>query len=476
MLSYKLYIDGKLVEGEGRKVPVDSPGLGEVIGEISAASSEQAQQALEAARDAFPAWSKLSVEERGAWMMKLRDTIHQHRDKLADILSHEAGKPVPQAMMEVDNLERALEFYFDQAKSNYDTTVRDPQGKALNLSLREPLGVIVGYLAWNFPLSNLSTKLGPVLASGCTAVLKPATRTPLSTLYIGELMHGIGFPKGVINFVAGSAKEISTVLTASDIPAMLSLIGSSQAGRELVRDSATSIKRFSLELGGNAPVIVAKSADIELAADVLAGGKFRNCGQICVSPQRVFVESSVHDALIAALKARFEEAKCGTLHEEGANVGPMITPQSVTRMEALVADAVDKGATLVVGGKRPAYKDKGNYFLPTLLDNVTDDMLVFREEVFGPILSVMAYDDLDKALEMANDTEYGLYSYAFSRDLAEVNKIVRGIHAGTVSVNGAGGGPHLPHGGVKESGVGKDGSHYALDEYYYIKSVRIALS
>ena len=475
MFTFKQYINGEMMEGTGRKVPVDCPGTGEVIGEISVAGEEQAQMALEAARDAFPSWSALTVEERGEWMMKLRDAIDNEREKLTDIMAHETGKLVSRAAMEINSLTSSLTFFLEQAKANYDQTIRDPQNRALNLSVREPLGVVVGYLAWNFPLSNLATKLGPILASGCTAVLKPATKTPLSTLYIGELMHRIGFPKGVMNIVVGSAREISSVLTKSKIPAMISLIGSSNAGRQLVKDSATSIKRFSLELGGNAPVIVTKNADVALAAEVCIAGKARNCGQICVSPQRVFVERSVHDEFIEQARKLADAAKCGTLYEKDCSIGPLITPESVTRMEALVKEALDKGAKLISGGKRPDYRDKGNYFLLTVLDNVTTDMLVFREEVFGPILSVMAYDDLDEAIRMGNDTEYGLYAYAFSNDIKETNSIARGLQFGTVSVNGAGGGIHLPHGGVKESGVGKDGSHYSLDEYYYIKSIRIPI-
>ena len=473
MFKFKQYINGALVDGKGRTVPVDCPGTGEIIGEITVANEDQAQQALEAARDAFPLWSTLTVEQRGEWMMKLRNVIYEERDKLTDIMAHETGKLVVHAATEIDSLLNSLTFFLEQAKTDYDQTIRDPQGRALNLSVREPLGVIVGYLAWNFPLSNLATKLGPVLASGCTAVLKPATKTPLSTLYVGELMHRIGFPKGVINIVVGSAREISAVLTKSTIPAMISLIGSSDAGRQLVKDSATSIKRFSLELGGNAPVIVTKNADIDLAASVCIGGKARNCGQICTSPQRVFVERCVHDAFVQAAKELADEAVCGTLYDKKANISPMITAESAARMQELVQDALDKGAKLVSGGKRPEYQSKGNYFMLTVLDNITTDMRVFREEVFGPILCVMAYDDLDEAIRMANDTEYGLFSYAFSSDIVEVNKISRGLAFGTVAVNGAGGGSHLPHGGIKESGVGKDGSHYSLEEYYYIKSIRI---
>ena len=473
MFMLKQYINGELVEGQGRLIEVVSPGTGEVIGKVNAISSEQAQAALEAARDAFPAWSKLTLEQRGEWMVKLAEAITAEREKIAEIMAYETGKLYPQSFGEVSGVPRSLHFFLDQAKSNFDETIRDPMDRNLFLSIREPLGVVVAYIAWNFPMGNLSMKLGAVMASGCTAVIKPATRTPLSTLYLGEIMNRIGFPAGVINFVAGSARDVSSVLTTSEIPAMLTLIGSSQAGRDLIRDSATSIKRFSLELGGNAPVIVTKNADVAAAAGASMGGKMFNAGQICVSAQRVIVERAVHDEFVAVAKSIADGAKCGSVYDEDCNTNPLITPEAVVRMEALVADALEKGATLVAGGKRPEGIDKGNYFLPTVLTNVTTDMRVFREEIFGPILAVMAYDDLDDAIALGNDTEYGLYSYAWTRDIVEANKIARGLQFGSVSINGGGGGIMVPHGGVKESGVGKDGSKYGLDEYYYIKSIRV---
>lgn len=476
MYHLKHYINGELVEGEGQAISVSCPGTGETVGELRAVGPEQAQCALEAARDAFPAWSALMLEQRGEWMLKLAAAIAEERDKLAEIMAYETGKLYPSAVSEVKELEDCFSYFLELARTSTDEVIPDPQNRSLLLSVREPLGVVVAYIAWNFPLGNLRLKLGPVLASGCTAVIKPSTKTPLSTLYVGEIMRRIGFPPGVINVVAGNAREVSQVLTRSTIPAMLTMIGSSRAGRELVRDSATSIKHFSLELGGNAPMIVTPSADVAMAARAAIFGKIYNCGQICVSPQRVLVHRSIHDAFVASAKSVAETARCGTLFDKDCNTGPMITAAAVTRMESLVADAVEKGATLVVGGSRPSYKDRGNFFLPTILTNVTTEMRVYREEIFGPILAVMAYDDLDEAIAMGNDTEYGLAAYAYTRDITEAGKIARGLRSGTVAINGGRGGTHTPHGGVKESGVGKDGGRLGLDEYYYIKSIRTSLA
>jgi succinate-semialdehyde dehydrogenase/glutarate-semialdehyde dehydrogenase len=469
------YIDGELVQGAGRLIPVMSPGTGQQIGEIVGVDKSQAEAALEAAKAAFPSWSALTLEQRGEWMKKLAAAVVEEQEQLAEIMAWETGKFIRAARGEVAGLPRSLDFFLTQARSNFDETIHDPAERQLFLSVREPLGVIVAYIAWNFPMGNLSMKLGAVLASGCTAVIKPATLTPLSTLYLGEIMHRIGFPRGVINFVAGTASEVATVLTRSTIPAMVTLIGSSAAGRELIRDSSTSIKRFSLELGGNAPVVVTPHGDVRRAAIASMRGKMFNGGQICTSPQRALVHSSVVDDFVAAASATAADAHFGSVHDAEANVGPMITPQAVDRMERLVADAVEKGATLVAGGRRPPAVKQGNFFEPTILTNVTQDMLVWREEIFGPILAVKTWDDLDQAIALANDTEYGLYSYVWSRDIVEANAIARRLHFGSVSINGGGGGISVPHGGVKESGVGKDGSKYGLDEYYYIKSIRLNL-
>lgn len=473
--SFKHYINGELVAGEGKLCKVICPGTEEAVAEFSLASDAQAEAALEAARDAFPMWSAMPLEKRGEWILKLRDAIKEESDNILTILLLESGKLRSHAGFETGSLYNYLTFFLEQAKCNHEETVRDLSGgHGMNLVVREPLGVVAAALAWNFPMHNMATKLGPILASGCTAVIKPATKTPISTLYLGEIMNRIGFPKGVINFVAGDAKDIGKVLSASKIPAMLTMIGSSQGGLQMIADSATSIKHFSLELGGNAPVIVTPNGDIKAAVSHCIGNKMRCAGQTCVSPQRVFIHRSIYEQFVKSAVEQGSTAKCGTIDDD-ANVGPLISRSAVERMEAIVADAVVKGARVGCGGKRPGNKEKGYFFLPTVLTNVTTDMRVFREEVFGPILAVMPYDNPDEAIAMANDTEYGLSSYIWSRDLNEVNKLTRGLKFGIINVNGPGTGASVPHGGCKNSGIGKDGSRYSLDEYYYLKGIRIAL-
>lgn len=476
--NFRHYINGELVQGKGPKSSVCCPGNEELVAEIALADKSQATEALEAARDAFPAWSLLPLEKRGAWMLKLADAIASEADNILKLLLLESGKLHSHAAFETSSLTNYLRFFLEQAKSEHFDGLRDiTGGKGLFAAVREPVGVVVAALAWNFPMHNMATKLGPILASGCTAVIKPATKTPLSTMYLGEIMHRIDFPKGVINFVAGDAKEIGRTLCSSPIPRMLTMIGSTSGGLQMIRDSAASIKRFSMELGGNAPVIVTPSADLRAAAAHAIGNKMRCAGQTCVSPQRAFVHRSVYDDFVKLAVELGKSAKCGTMEEEsgGANTGALISASTVVRMEEIVTDAIGKGAKVECGGKRPADRSKGCYFLPTILTNVTPDMRAFREEVFGPILTVMPYDDIDNAIALANDTEYGLSSYVWGNDYNELIKISKGIKFGIVNINGPGTGPSLPHGGCKDSGIGKDGSRYSLEEYYYIKGIRIAL-
>ena len=474
--TYWQYIDGNLVTGEGAEVPVICPGNEEQVGTVKMASARQAQQALEAAQRAFPAWSALSLEERGGWMCRLRDAIAREQETLLQQLMAETGKIRADAMGEIHNLINAFTFNLETAKGLFDETIRDTSGSCFNLVVREPVGVVVGYLAWNFPLHNLSAKIGPILASGCTAVLKPATKTPMSTLYVGEIMKAIGFPDGVINFVSGSARELGPVLTQSKIPAMLCLIGSSDTGARLIRDSATSIKRFSLELGGNAPFIVTPNAILEEAVDCCIGSQRYVASQNCTGVQRALIHERVYDQFLQQLLEKGQDTRCGTGDEPGCNMGPMISRAAVERMQALVDDARSKGARVLLGGAPPADRQKGYYYLPTVLSDVTTNMRVFQEEIFGPIVTVMPYKTIEEAVALANATEYGLTAYVWSHNTDEIYRYARALRFGTISVNGGCDGVHMPHGGIKESGVGKDGGRWALEEYYYYKGIRLHMN
>lgn len=474
-LQYRQYIDGAFVEGDSRLETIICPGNLEKVGEVKLAGAAQATAALEAAKRVFPIWSSMKLEERGEWIFKLRDAIEEERENLHTLLVRESGKLNGHNTFEIDSLINYLTYFLEQAKCDQDTILRDISGgKGCYPVVREPVGVIVACLAWNFPMHNLATKLGPILASGCTCVIKPATKTPLSTLYFGTILDRIGFPKGVINLIAGDAKEISDTLISSKIPAMLTMIGSTQGGLKMVRDSATSVKRFSMELGGNAPVIVTPTADLKAAAAHTVGNKMRCAGQTCTAPQRAFVHRDVLSKFTELCVAEAKTAVCG-MGDEDANVGALISEDAVKRMEQIVADAVEKGASVLAGGERPKNK-KGHYFLPTILTNVTRDMLAYKEEIFGPILCIMPYDDLEEAIALANDTEYGLASYVWATNYYEINRIVKGLEYGVVNVNGPGTGANYPHAGWKNSGIGADGSSYSLEEYTRRKGIRISLA
>lgn len=471
---FRHYIAGNLVEGTGPEVRITNPATGEFVGSFRAAEEGVAREALRAAQQGFAAWSKLSIGARAAHIARLKDAILAHETEVVDLLMAETGKPLSGASYDFGMLIQCLGYYPEEARRITGKIIEDEDGGFRNLIIHQPLGVVVGYLAWNFPLLNVGYKLGPSLASGCTCILKPSNKTPLATLKIGEIASKIDFPGGVFNILAGSHNAISPVLSGSNITRMITLIGSSRAGREIIRESAGSIKKYSLELGGNAPAIVLGDADVEGAACALTDLKCGNAGQICVNVNRAFIHASVHDAFVECVKARMEGIKLGWGREPGAMMGPMISREEQRRMGELVADALQKGAKLVTGGRVPEGMP-GNYFLPTLLDNVTRDMRVYKEEIFGPILPVMAFTDADDIVAMANDTEYGLASYLFTNDYRAVFRIAESLEFGTVCVNEPFFAVNVPHGGVKESGVGKDCSVYSLEEYYSVKRISMKL-
>lgn len=471
---FKHYIGGNLVDGASKRVQVVNPATEEICGEFNAADAALAQKALNAAQAAFPVWSGMTISERGAWIAKLKEALLAEKEDILNLLMAETGKPLGGADYDFGMLIQCLEFYPEEAKRVHGQIIEDYDNHFRNLIIRQPLGVVVGYLAWNFPLLNVGYKLGPSLASGCCCVLKPSTKTPLATMKVGEVAAKIGFPAGVINIIAGTHGEISTVLSTSRITKMVTLIGSSRAGREIVAESSNSIKRYSLELGGNAPAVVMPDADIERAAYYLCDLKYGNAGQVCVNVNRVFVHESVHDEFMKYVKQYTEAVRLGWGREEGAQMGPMITKPDVGKMDGFVKDASSKGAKVVCGG-RPADKAKGYFYMPTVLDGVTSDMRVYKEEIFGPIMPILTFSDKDDIAALANDTEYGLASYVFTKDYKTAFELGEKLEFGSVCVNEPFFAINLPHGGVKESGVGKDCSAYSLEEYYSIKRISLKM-
>lgn len=471
MKKYNCYINGELVEGNAGRLQVINPGTEETVGTVSLMDEHQTQEALVAADAGFVYWSGLEVSEREGWIDKLSQAIEAEKEEIIQLLMEETGKVLTGATEDYQMLIDCLDFYPKEARKLTGEELDDETHN--NIIVREPLGVVVAYLAWNFPLLNLGYKLGPVLASGCSCIIKPSELTPLSTMKIGEIMAKIDFPKGVVNFVMGDVAKVAHRLNTSPITQMITLIGSTATGKRVVHESATSIKRYSLELGGNAPAIVLKDRDpIETAREVTSF-KFANTGQACSSLNRIFVHEDQYDVFMEEACKVAEDLIIGWGPEQGAQVGPLINNSARRRMYELIGDAVAKGAEIVSGGKVPQDHMKGYFMQPTILGNVTDDMLCYREEIFGPIMAVTKYNNDTDLVAAANDTEYGLTAYIYSNDEAEIQRLSKGIRSGTICVNG----PHytvaLPHGGVGESGNGKDCSHYSLEEYYYVKRISI---
>lgn len=473
---FQQYIDGQLVDGLGKTMDVINPADGSVVDTFCSASAEQATQALKAAQRAFGSWSKTPVGERVAWMLKLRDACIAEREKLIELVSAESGRLYSAAAGDVDWFITSCGFYSDEVKRILGTSfpvLDKAPGASLHLVERQPIGVVVGHVAWNYPLGNASIKLCPSVVSGCTCVIKPSSQTPLATLYIGELAAKIGFPAGVFNILSGPASEVARTLNSSTIPKMITLIGSSETGLQIMREAATSVKKFSFELGGNAPVVIMDDVDVDAVAANITAKKVTFAGQTCVNYNRIYVHEKIYSALCAAIEARLEQIVPGKWKDAGGIICPMINTEARDRMFQLIDDAVVHGATLVCGGSIPEGYEAGSYIMPALLKDVTDDMRVSQEEIFGPIIPLQPFKDLDDALAKANKTVYGLSAYFFGHRAPEIAKACAAFEAGEVFVNGAGGNEFVPHSGTKQSGIGCDKSFWSLEEYFDFKYLSV---
>lgn len=470
---YKQYINGVCVEGDGADIKVLNPHDGSTVDSLKGATIEQALGALEAAELSFKTWSWTSINERVEWLNKIVKTMTINKEKIARLLSAETGKTYENACHDFQMCIDTFVFYSEEVKRVGGTTINDynaSRGKVYHVVEKRPLGVVVGYLAWNFPLFNFALKVGPTIASGCCCVLKPSSQTPLTTLFLGELMAEMGLPNGVVNLVVGNASEIGYALNTSEIPKMITLIGSTETGRQVMKEGATSIKAYSLELGGNAPVIVMDDADVELAAQLSVDLKTYNAGQTCTDYNRIYVHESIYDQYCDLVAEGLKKVTLGIEPQEGNIVmGPMINMNARDRMLKLIDEAVSGGARLVSGGNIPQDMKNGNYITPALLIDVDETMKVYKEEIFGPIISVIPYNDYEKVLQQAIDTEYGLSSYLFTHDSRAITRAFEVFESGEILVNGDFHASYLPHGGVKQSGIGCDCSSLSLNEYYVTK-------
>ena len=456
-----------LINGEQRTTKksceVINPATGEVIGKIPEIDTENIHYTLQSAKAGFQTWAALSPAERKKIILRYADLLDDNREGIIGLLIEETGKPRDNAEYDFGMLTTCLRFFVEEAERLDQPVLHDPDGRFLHYMLRQPLGVAVGMLAWNFPLLNVGYKIGPALAAGCSVILKPSTETPLASLEVAYLAKQAGLPDGVLNMVTSSDHAVIKTLLQSDVPSLVTMIGSTRGGLEVLNASCTSVKHFSVELGGNAPVVVYPDADVVDAANKVVDLKFANCGQVCVSPNRCFVHESIYDEFVEAAKKRAAETQ----------VGPLISDKARRYVHALVESAVADGATVVHGGN--LVDGPGFFMEPTILTGVVPRMKVAYEEIFGPVLPVIRFTDHDDEIAMANNTPYGLAAYVFTTSLQNGLRAARDIQAGSVCVNE----PHysiqLPHGGLKQSGVGKDCSRYSLEEYLTLKRVSVLI-
>ena len=469
LLRHQAYINGKWLDADsGETLAVTNPADGTTVASVARCGGAETRRAIEAAERAHITWRVRTAKERSAALRALFDLMMANQEDLAQIMTAEQGKPLAESRGEIVYGANFLEWFAEEAKRVYGDTIPGPTPDRRIVTLKQPVGVVACITPWNFPNAMLTRKLGPALATGCTVVCKPASSTPLSALAIAELADRAGIPPGVINILAGDTRAIGAELTANPIVRKLTFTGSTEVGKRLIRDCAATVKRTSMELGGNAPFIVFDDADLDAAVVGAMASKFRNAGQTCVCANRILVQDGVYDAFAEELTQAVAGFKLGNGADEGITMGPLIDVQAANDVLAMVDDAVASGANNLIGGARAA---NGEAFIqPTVLTNVTPSMRVFREEIFGPVAPLIRFETEAEAIKMANDTEFGLASYFYARDIGRIWRVSEGLDYGIVGVNeGVISNEMAPFGGMKESGNGREGSMYGMDEYLEIK-------
>ncbi|HKR87707.1 MAG TPA: NAD-dependent succinate-semialdehyde dehydrogenase [Phenylobacterium sp.] len=460
-------IDGAWVAGD-RWIDVDDPATGQVIGRVPDLGAAETRRAVAAAQAAMSAWAARPAKERARVLRRFADLMIAHQEPLAELLTAEQGKPLAEARAEIAYAAGFLEWFGEEAKRLYGEIVPAHAADKRILVMRQPIGVVAAITPWNFPSAMVTRKIAPALAAGCAAVVKPAPQTPFSALALGVLAAEAGLPPGLLNIVTGDAAAIGGVLTGSPEVAKLSFTGSTAVGALLAAQAAPTIKKLSLELGGNGPFVVFEDADIDKAVDGAIQAKFRNAGQACVAANRLYVQASVHDAFVEKLVAAVAQLKVGPGAEDGVQVGPLIDERAVAKVAAHVHDARQRGGRVLTGGERLG----GRYFQPTVIAEATDEMLCAREETFGPLTPVMRFTTEAEVVARVNASEYGLAAYVYSRDLARVWRVAEAVESGMIGVNtGLISTEVAPFGGIKRSGLGREGSRHGLEDYTELKYI-----
>ncbi|OWG13393.1 Glutarate-semialdehyde dehydrogenase DavD [Delftia sp. K82] len=469
LLKNLCLIDGQwLAADDGSRIDVHNPATGESVGHVPRMGEAETQRAIAAAERAFALWKQQTAEARARLLHRWFELMMENQEDLALIMTSEQGKPLAESRGEIAYAASYVQWFAEEARRIYGSTVPAPWADKRIIVTKEPVGVCAAITPWNFPAAMITRKVAPALAAGCTIIVKPAQQTPLSALAMAELAQRAGIPEGVFSVITGSSRAIGGVLTASMAVRKLTFTGSTEVGRVLAEQCAPTLKKMSLELGGNAPFIVFDDADLDAAVEGAMASKYRNTGQTCVCANRLLVQDGVYDAFMARLKVAVQALKVGNGLEAGVGQGPLIDQAAVDKVEELVADAMKNGAEVVLGGKRHALG--GTFYEPTILANATDRMRIAREEVFGPVAPVFRFKTEEEAIRMANDTEYGLAAYFYARDVGRVWRVGEALEYGMVGINsGIISTAVAPFGGVKQSGMGREGGAAGIEEYLSTK-------
>lgn len=471
----KHYINGEWTTSGNGVIEVMNPATGEKVGTVPNGGEEEATKAVEAAAAAFPSWSKTNVYERAALLMKWHDLLLERKEEVGKILTMEMGKPLAEAIGEIEYSASFISWFAEEGKRMYGRTIpASKPGKRIQIN-KQPVGVVASITPWNFPAAMMARKMAPALAAGCTFVAKPAKLTPLTAVRMYELAIEAGFPKGVINLVSGSASKIGKVFTTHPEVRKLTFTGSTEVGKELMKQSAETMQNLSLELGGHAPIIVLDDADLDLAVEGAMASKFRNAGQTCVCGNRIYVQQGIVEEFAQRMQEAASKLKVGNGLDEGVQIGPLIDKDGYEKSDRHVKDAVEKGAKVLVGGD--GRSENNSYFYnPTVLVNANPDMLVMHEETFGPVAPIMAFETDEEAVQLANDTRFGLAAYFFTESMSRGTYLAENLDYGIVGWNdGAPSTAQAPFGGMKESGIGREGGQEGLEAFLETKYVSIKL-
>ncbi|MEH7403241.1 NAD-dependent succinate-semialdehyde dehydrogenase [Gottfriedia acidiceleris] len=471
-----MYIDGTWVGNDHEYyTKVTNPATGAVVGAIPTGGTYEAKLAVDAAHTAFKTWSKKTAEERYHLLMNWYRLIDEKKEEIAKLMTIEQGKPLKEALGETVYANGFISWYAEEGKRVYGETIPASQPNKRILIRKEPVGVVAAITPWNFPAAMITRKVAPALAAGCTTVIKPATQTPLTALKLAELAHEAGIPKGVINVVTGKSSEIGDVWLKDPRVTKITFTGSTEVGKKLMVGAAENVKKVSLELGGNAPFIVMDDANLSKAAVGLVQSKFRNAGQTCICTNRIYVQESVAEEFTALFTKELEKLKVGNGLEEGIDVGPLIDDAALEKVKTLVEDATNNGGKIVYSGNKPS-EENGYYYAPTILTGITDEMACMKEEIFGPLAPITTFKTEEEVIERANNSNYGLAAYVYTENLSRSFRVTEALEYGIIGLNdGTPSAVQVPFGGYKESGLGREGGHFGIEEFLEVKYISIGL-